>query len=264
MASTLDATVASVPWYHTFDLPGGVVTPGIFDHRKVIKRLLIPEDLSGKRCLDAASADGFFAFEMKRRGAAEVVSLDVDDISRRDWQGSPAESTKGRPEHGRATRAFDIVKDALGLDVERVDLSLYDISEEALGRFDLVFLGNVLLHLRNPQAALHAIHGVTAGEFVSYEAITLGQSIFHPFRPMGRLYDGPPASQWWTPNLAGHRHLLKVSGFEIAEASGILRQPFGPGVPRVAAARRRRQIAHLVFTRHFGVASSCVRSQPAP
>src|SRR3546814_10592988 len=27
--------VDELDWYHTFDLPGGIVTPGLFDHRKV-------------------------------------------------------------------------------------------------------------------------------------------------------------------------------------------------------------------------------------
>ncbi|MDX1509803.1 MAG: class I SAM-dependent methyltransferase [Nitriliruptorales bacterium] len=262
MSSSLAEAVASIGWYHTFELPGGVVTPGLFDHRRVVDRLLLPTDMTGLRCLDAASADGFFAFEMKRRGADEVISLDVDDTSRRDWQGSPSETSRDRPDNGRATRAFNIVREATGLDVERVDLSLYDISERELGRFDLVFLGNVLLHLRNPQAVLHAIHGVTDGEFVSYEAISLVDTILHPFRPAGRLYDGPPASQWWTPNLVGHRHLLSISGFDVVEKSGVLRQPFGPGAPRSRFPRRPRQVGHALFTRPLGAPSSCLRSRP--
>src|SRR3954451_14577410 len=64
-------------WYHTLELPDGVVTPGEFDHRAVVGRLPWP-DLRGRRCLDVGSRNGLYAFEMGRRGPAEVASLDVD------------------------------------------------------------------------------------------------------------------------------------------------------------------------------------------
>src|SRR5437660_12337372 len=64
----------SYSWYHTLDLGYGVVTKGMFDHRPALHRYLIPSDLSGMRCLDIGTMDGFWAFEMERRGAAEVVA----------------------------------------------------------------------------------------------------------------------------------------------------------------------------------------------
>src|SRR3954454_2123419 len=72
---------ADLRWYHTLDLPGGVVTPGEYDLRPIAGRLPWPQSLQGLRCLDVGSRDGFYAFEMERRGAVEVVSLDVDDPS---------------------------------------------------------------------------------------------------------------------------------------------------------------------------------------
>src|SRR5204862_6898705 len=73
--------VEALRWYHTIDLPGGVVTPGEYDLRGIVDRLPWPDSLAGMRCLDVGSRDGFYAFEMERRGAAEVVSLEVDDPS---------------------------------------------------------------------------------------------------------------------------------------------------------------------------------------
>ena len=64
-------------WYHTIELGDGVVTEGIFDHRPVVDRYMIPADLCGMRCLDVGTMDGFWAFEMERRGAAEVVAADL-------------------------------------------------------------------------------------------------------------------------------------------------------------------------------------------
>src|SRR5207244_9825176 len=69
--------VADVPyWYHSIELGPGVVTPGVFDLRPIVERLPWP-DLAGKRCLDVGTSDGFFAFELERRGAGEVVAVDI-------------------------------------------------------------------------------------------------------------------------------------------------------------------------------------------
>ena len=83
----LPAEMAQIDWYHTIELPGGAFTPGFYDHRPLVPRLPIPASLEGKRCLDIAGSDGFFAFEMWRRGAAEVISIDLEDPARQEWQG---------------------------------------------------------------------------------------------------------------------------------------------------------------------------------
>src|SRR6266508_3549575 len=75
-------------WYHTIDVIPGVTTPGWFDLRRVVDVLPWP-DVKGKRCLDIGTFDGFLAFEMERRGAAEVICTDVR--SHEDWDHLPRE-----------------------------------------------------------------------------------------------------------------------------------------------------------------------------
>src|SRR5258708_32045839 len=74
--------------YHTLELGDGVVTKGMFDHRPVLDRYPIPEDLSGLRCLDVATMDGYWAFEMERRGAESVTALDLENPEDLDWPAS--------------------------------------------------------------------------------------------------------------------------------------------------------------------------------
>jgi hypothetical protein len=45
--------------YHTTQLPGGIVTPGDYDHRPLVAHHGLPKDLRGRRALDVASFDGF-------------------------------------------------------------------------------------------------------------------------------------------------------------------------------------------------------------
>ena len=56
-----------------------MVTPGWFDTRAVAPKLPFPERSTGKRCLDIGTFDGFWAFEMERRGADEVLAIDLLD-----------------------------------------------------------------------------------------------------------------------------------------------------------------------------------------
>lgn len=266
-ASELRRQVDELDWYHTFELPGGIVTPGLFDHRKVVSRLPIPESLAGLRCLDAASSDGFFAFELARRGPAEVVSVDLADASRQDWQRAPVAEEKRSRGTGRAATAFDVVRDAFGLDVQRVDMSLYDLSPEQLGTFDFVFLGNILLHLADPGRALRALRSVTKpeGTLLSFEAISMPMSILRPRTPVAQLWHEDHA-QWWTPNMVGHRRLLHAGGWDVKDSGGPLFQPFGARMARwpKKVPRTLREVIFWTCTRRVGGATAWALARPAP
>src|SRR5687767_838024 len=113
-------------WYHTMELAPGEVTPGWFDLRPVIDHLPWP-DVAGKRCLDVGTYDGHLAFEMERRGAAEVVALDSADHESWDWpvrvrrQGLGLDTLAG--EKGAGFRA---ARERLDSKVERIELNVYD------------------------------------------------------------------------------------------------------------------------------------------
>ncbi len=71
--------IAGYYWYHTIGLPGGLVTPGLYDYRGSLPDFQFPSDMRGLRVLDVGSATGFFAFEFARRGA-EVVSVELPSL----------------------------------------------------------------------------------------------------------------------------------------------------------------------------------------
>ena len=79
MSAALADRVAARDWYHTLELAPGVVTPGWFDLRDMPDKVGLPASLAAQRCLDVGTFDGFWAFAMERRGAAEVVAADVPD-----------------------------------------------------------------------------------------------------------------------------------------------------------------------------------------
>lgn len=223
--------VASNPlWYHTLELPSGILTPGWFDLRPVLSTLPFP-DVRGKRCLDVGTYDGFFAFEMERRGAREVVATDVADHTGWDWRADRRELGPERlaaiagPQKGLG---FDIASRALSSNVTRVELSVYELSPEVLGRFEVIVCGSLLLHLKSPVMALEAIRSVCDGVFLSAEQIDLGLSLLRPRSGAARFEEGTRL-QWWIMNAAGHSSLLRSAGWRPLRKARPYSIPFGAG-----------------------------------
>src|SRR4051812_40716826 len=129
--------VAALNWYHTIPLRDGVVTPGEFDHAPYLTHYPIPPRLDGMRVLDVGTFDGYWAFEFERRGAAEVVALDVGSIGECDLQPQLRARTDPAILQQRTGTGFNLVKQALDSRVRREELSVYDLSPERVGRFDL-------------------------------------------------------------------------------------------------------------------------------
>src|SRR3954467_6502698 len=121
--------VEALRWYHTIDLPGGV-TPGEYDLRGIVDRLPWPDSLKGRRCLDVGSRNGFYAFEMERRGAAEVVSLDVDDPADLKLPANAPAPEAIADEVRTGNEVFELAREALGSHVQRVYRSVYALDPE--------------------------------------------------------------------------------------------------------------------------------------
>ncbi|MHB8682492.1 MAG: class I SAM-dependent methyltransferase [Acidimicrobiales bacterium] len=211
-ASELRAAVDGYPWYHTFDLGNGVVTKGMFDHRGLEDRHLIPPDLSGKRCLDVGTMDGYWAFAMERRGAAEVVALDLEDPDALDWPIRVKARTVKTVDETKGER-FALARSALGSQVQRELRSVYDIDTD-LGLFDFVFCGDLLVHLKNPVKAIERLRAVAR------DTVVVGTPVeeWFPYRrkPLARL-EGVDEFAWWTPNMAGLLQMMRAAGFERLE-----------------------------------------------
>lgn len=268
MTGDLRDRIAENPvWYHTIELARGVETPGWFDLRPILGRMPWP-DVTGKRCLDVGTYDGFLAFELERRGAAEVVATDLDEHEQWDWpvdvraQGGARLAELAGPEKGRG---FRIAKELLGSSVERVGISVYDLSPDELGEFDVVVCGSLLLHLRDPLRALEAIRSVCRGAFLSAEQINLRLSVLARRLPAARVMGTGELAQWWEPNVEGHRQLLRAGGFGLVECGRPYSIPFGashPSIPWTPATVASR-LVRRAMTGGFGVPHAAVLARPA-
>ncbi len=251
-----DAVKSNALWYHTMELAPGVVTPGWFDLRPIVDRMPWP-DVRGKRCLDVGTYDGFLAFELERRGAAEVICTDVSDETRWDWtldmRSSGPERFQDLDGASEKGQGFLIARQALGSSVQRRQISVYELRSEAVGRFDVVVCGSLLLHLRDPLRGLDAMRSVCNGVLLSAEEVRLGLSVRHPRRPLAEL-NGRQGLQWWVPNVAGHRRMLAAAGFAVERAPRPYSVPFGPAhPPSPLRASLRDRIVRTAVTGRYGV-----------
>jgi tRNA (mo5U34)-methyltransferase len=232
----LRARLEEIGWYHTQELAPGLVTPGMFDLRPYIDRYGLPDDLSGKRCLDVGTFEGFWAFELERRGA-EVIALDVDRIQDLDWP------PRLRPaEDAERGEGFRLAADVLGSSVRRVGGSIYEATPESLGgRFDLVFCGSVLIHLRDPVLALERMAALCGDRFVFADEYSRRLALL-PINA-AEFRGETPWSTWWRPSPRTWVSMIHCAGFEDVRVHGRFRMRFRErrsAVPHVVVHARAR------------------------
>jgi O-methyltransferase len=145
------------PWYyHVIDLPNGVTTPGQWDLRGRVDDYLGHVDFSGKRVLEIGPAGGFLTMEMERRGA-NVVALEVAEDFIWDFVPFPENVMKGVTDEAlnslrRRRTTFWYTHRVFGLKAKMVYADAYNIPD--LGRFDIVVLAALLLHMGEPHRVM--------------------------------------------------------------------------------------------------------------
>lgn len=207
------------PWFHNMNLRGVWTAPRHFlgDYPNVKwKRFAgaLPADLRGRTVLDIGCNAGFYAIEMKKRGADRVVAIDSDSFYLK-----------------QARFAAEVNE----VEIEFRELSAYNVG--ALGeRFDLVLFMGVFYHLRHPLLALDLIHEHAARDLLLFQSMLRGSAEVEPVavdydffekgafeRPgyprlhfVEQRYAGDPTN-WWVPNRACAEAMLRSAGFVILE-----------------------------------------------
>lgn len=224
-AKAIVEKIEGLTWYHTLDLGHGVFTPGFVDHREQLAHYDLPASLEGKRCLDIATFDGYWAYEFERRGATDVVALDIPDKSSLDCPRWMLREPEAFDVTGPLGESFKVAHDILSSKVQRVEKSVYELDPAVDGMFDVVFISDVLIHLRDPQLAIERAFSVCRGEIViadvySPELEAFGNTAVARFTA--------PSETWWLPNVACLKQMLFTAGFaEITEVSRFVLDSLG-------------------------------------
>jgi tRNA (mo5U34)-methyltransferase len=148
---------------------------------------------------------------MKRRGAAQVLGIDVDD---------------------RYLNQARFAAKTLGLNIEFEKRSVY-AADEIVGQFDFVLFMGVFYHLRYPLYALDRVIKKVGGTLVFQTMIRGSETVrkweadypfwnkeifldpdFPAMYFIEKSYAQDPTN-WWIPNCAAMEAMLRSSGLEI-------------------------------------------------
>lgn len=206
------------PWFHRIDLGDGVVTKSgsvageADDHPLPTWQHVsaaLPADLKGRSVLDVGCNAGFYSVEAKRRGAARVLGIDAQR---------------------HEVRQASFVARALGLDMEFRRMSVYDLSPDMVGVFEVTLALGLVYHLKHLVQGLERLFSVTGDLLVLETAVLLPAlvptravpyvtgDLTRRLHPMGYVENSPDAKEavynWFVPSVGAMAAMLSDTGFE--------------------------------------------------
>src|SRR5205807_3236422 len=125
---------------------------------------------------------------------------------------------------------FQIAKRCLGSSVIRHEMNVYDVDPDALGNFDFIYLGSLLLHLRDPVRALDGLRSVCEGELLIVDNVDLLLTLLLRRRPTATL-DMRGRPWWWICNVAGIARMATAARFRVLGKPRLIFMPAGAGQP---------------------------------
>jgi len=125
-------------FYQTIELKDNIKILGKVDTLQRIQQMDLPSDLSGLSVLDVGCNSGSLCFETKKRGASEVVGIDVMDV--------------------RLNQAKTIAE-ILDLDIDFKKMDLFTAKD--LGQFNIVFCIAVLTEVSDLIRGLEILKNLT-------------------------------------------------------------------------------------------------------
>lgn len=198
-----NSELAELGYYHSIELPDGRIIPGfqsIETQRMRIAQFPIPQDLRGKRVLDIGAWDGWFSFEMERRGAT-VVAVDA--------------TTKTR---------FLEAKAMMNSKVEHVVADICHLTPRDVGYFDIVLFFGVLYHLKHPMLALERVCELST-DLVCVESFVTDEQPSGTI-PAMEFYEGTELAgqfdNWVGPNISCLMAMCRTAGFARVDFKSVL------------------------------------------
>jgi hypothetical protein len=199
-------------FYHAMDIPGIGPVPGTWDLRGRFSDYTGGIELRGKTLLDVGTASGFLTFEAELRGA-RVTSFDALSDDQRDYM---AFGEHNRAEtFGRTRNSYWLAHHHFKSRAQVVHGNIRDLAV-IVPPSDVVFLGQILVHLRNPLDTLRQACLLAGEHLVIIEGSFESDSPIAAFLGTG---DGSGIHSWWHWSTGLYRRWLSVLGFEIIQTT---------------------------------------------
>jgi len=193
-----DALAARDGWYHSIEFPDGSRIDGHISLEILRERYAdfgFPEDLTGKRTLDIGAWDGWFSFEMERRGA-DVTAVDVVSVPN-----------------------FEAAHRRMGSKVRYVVSDICNLPRHHLGQFDYTLFLGVLYHTRHPLLALDILCSLTRETAIIDSFVIDGDERSHIDSPLPfcEFYEtdelGGNLDNWFGPTIECLLAFCRSAGF---------------------------------------------------
>ena len=217
-----DPALTDCFFYHTMELPGEGVIPGIFDLRPYFDEYIGGVALRDKSVLDVGTATGFLAFEAEKRGA-RVTTFDIDSSPRltllpfagsvyfEDWERWKTMADGGlRAAHN----GFWYCHKRLKSQVRAIYGSFDDLLR--LGEtYDVVIAGALLEHVADPVTAIGKFAKLARDTLVlASTPIIMSDDVF--MKPSNWDKNRPEFNYtWYAISLGMCRNVLTNLGFRV-------------------------------------------------
>jgi SAM-dependent methyltransferase len=207
-------------FYHTLELPVSGVQRGQWDLRGRFEDYTLAMPMKGKTMLDVGTASGFLTFEAEKRGA-RVVSVDAASAAR--WERLPfaqnlpyidraAWDTHANHHLDAVKRSYWLAHRELGSEARVFYGDAYDIPD-SLGIFDVVVVGQILVHLRDVIRAMTSITRRCGNTLIIAEGMDLSEEPISRF--YGRAHNPERDHSFWRHSVGLFRELLAMLGFRL-------------------------------------------------
>jgi hypothetical protein len=225
-------------FYHAMELPEVGLVPGNWDLRGRFEEYTGRVDLAGARFVDIGAASGFLS--------SEVVSFESGShashhhVPYREVRLDPA--TYGA-QAGSKGDNFDTLRNSywlahrlLGSRAQCYYGNVYELPAE-LGEFDVVMVGQILGHLRDPLGALTSIAARCRGKLVITDSLFPSDQPVAWFPGNVSLAVSPiRAVVWWQMSPVLVRNFLQILGLETISFTTSQYEFGPPGAPKNAMA----------------------------
>ena len=177
----------------------------------------------GRTFLDVGTASGFLLFEAEKHGAS-VTGFDAE--SGAQYQAIPG---RGAPDYSdgyrRMQNGFWLAYKAFDLRAKVIDGDIYRMSE-LVPKHDIVLLGQILVHLRDPLGAIQQ------ASLVANDYLVITEGSFE-FPTPSALFLGRAGNEmtWWHLSDTIYHQWLSLLGFDVVSTSKEKYKCNAPGMP---------------------------------
>jgi len=248
-------------FYHSMTIPGHGEVSGEWDLRGREQDYLGHIELAGKKVLEIGTASGYLGFWMEQQGAS-VTGYDLSD--QQEWDIVPyhdldytAHIAQTKAHVRRLNNSWWFARKHFRSTARVAYGTVYELSPQ-LGGYDIVTMGSILLHLRDPFLAVQKAASLARDTLVVTDLLPSTKQ-----RAIGSVSDEgsiarflpdaqscSPTETWWrlSPQLVAE--FAKILGFKDIDIS-VHRQRFAGGeldlytlVSRRAARTKTRSDQH--------------------